>query len=319
MSTARTHEFIEFMGVLREKLGNDYERISKRAAEDPGTAGDEGEESWAEVLRGWLPANYPIVTKGRILFANAEASPQLDILVLSPSYPMELRNKKYYFSGGVLAAFECKLRLRRSDLRKIVTTCARVKQPHIGIGETVYDCLFARPFFGILAHSSEWKRDPIFQLHESLLDLTASITSDVRETIDVGCIANSGFTGVTKDVLVKGVGGVTERTELHDYKLSSAVVLMYSTRDHKMDQAHRPTIVSDALASLIQSISTSLAYEDVTLQPWVEHLQSLHIHGGIGKSIVVDGQHALSAPVLAHLKSRGFETGTWSRWKSYSP
>lgn len=319
VDTDKTHEFFEFMQSLRHRLGNDYERISKRAGEDPGTAGDEGEESWAEVLRGWLPANYPVVTKGRMLFSNGEASAQLDVLVLSPSYPMELRNKKYYFSGGVLAAFECKLRLRKSDLRKIIQTCAHIKRLNMGSRDTVYDSLFARPFFGILAHSSEWKRDPIFQLHESLLDLTASMTTDVREAIDVGCIANSGCTSVTKDVLVKGAVDGALRTELKDYKLNSAVVLVYSTRNHEMNKDWPAGIRSDALASLIQEISTSLAYDDIALRPWVEHLQSLHAHGGIGKSIIVDGRQALSSQVLTRIKSEGFDSGIWSKWKAYVP
>ncbi len=67
--------------------------------EDPGTAGDEGEENWADLLRDWLPQNYHIVTKGRILARNNEAGPQLDILVLKPDYPSKLLNKKHYLVG----------------------------------------------------------------------------------------------------------------------------------------------------------------------------------------------------------------------------
>jgi hypothetical protein len=47
------------------------------------------------------------VTKGRILTETGYASPQIDVLILHPSYPKILLDKKMYLSGGVAAAFEC--------------------------------------------------------------------------------------------------------------------------------------------------------------------------------------------------------------------
>jgi hypothetical protein len=35
-------------------MAEEYDRIQKRATEDPGTAGDQGEENWATLLRNWL-------------------------------------------------------------------------------------------------------------------------------------------------------------------------------------------------------------------------------------------------------------------------
>jgi len=34
-----------------KEIEEEYNRIRKRAYEDPGTAGDQGEENWAELLR----------------------------------------------------------------------------------------------------------------------------------------------------------------------------------------------------------------------------------------------------------------------------
>ena len=83
MSTER-HDFLRFMSTLRRSMADDYSRIALRAKEDPGTAGDSAEENWAEFLRGWLPACYPVVTKGRLLGHDGSAGPQVDIIVLDP-------------------------------------------------------------------------------------------------------------------------------------------------------------------------------------------------------------------------------------------
>src|ERR1700749_572964 len=107
------HDFFKLMGAVKESLAREYERIRARSREDSGTAGDQTEEDWAAILRNWLPANYTVVTKGRILFEDGTASPQVDVLVLNPSYPRGLGSEKYIFSGGIVAAFECKLTLRK--------------------------------------------------------------------------------------------------------------------------------------------------------------------------------------------------------------
>ena len=38
------HELFDFMGQVTREMSDEYERIRRRALEDPGTAGDEGEE-----------------------------------------------------------------------------------------------------------------------------------------------------------------------------------------------------------------------------------------------------------------------------------
>jgi hypothetical protein len=90
------------------EIASEYKRIYSRTTEDPGTAGDEGEENWKALLEQWLPDSYKVVTKGRILGVDGTASPQVDVIVLQPSYPARLLNKKVYLVHGVAAAFECK-------------------------------------------------------------------------------------------------------------------------------------------------------------------------------------------------------------------
>ena len=82
-----THELIEFLKRANKNIEREYNRISWRVNEDPGTAGEQGEENWKKLLKLWLPSNFEVVTKGRILDVNGNASPQMDIIVLSPYYP----------------------------------------------------------------------------------------------------------------------------------------------------------------------------------------------------------------------------------------
>src|SRR5947199_10847939 len=106
------HEIHDFIIFAQRTIEEEYTRIRKRAAEDPGTAGDEGEENWATLLREWLPPAYHVVTKGRIVSSDGSTSPQVDVVILHPAYPLKLREKKLYLSSGVIAALECKLTLR---------------------------------------------------------------------------------------------------------------------------------------------------------------------------------------------------------------
>jgi hypothetical protein len=77
-------ELFNFMQQMKDELAAEYERIRIRATDDPGTAGDEGEENWAALFRSWLPANYHVVTKGRIINAEGKTGPQVDVLGSRP-------------------------------------------------------------------------------------------------------------------------------------------------------------------------------------------------------------------------------------------
>lgn len=153
------HDFFKLLASVNETLARDYRRIRQRSAEDPGTAGDQAEEDWAEILRSWLPATYPIVTKGRLLFEDRTSSPQVDLLVLKPSYPLGLRREKYIFVGGVVAAFECKLTLRSEHIDSAFRTAATIKRKTRKSVGNPYDELNGHPIFGLLAHSHTFRGD----------------------------------------------------------------------------------------------------------------------------------------------------------------
>jgi tetratricopeptide (TPR) repeat protein len=82
MSYQKSHDLYDFIRQISAEMCAEYNRIQMRATEDPGTAGDQGEENWAELLREWLPRSFEVVTKGRIISQEGETSPQIDVLVL---------------------------------------------------------------------------------------------------------------------------------------------------------------------------------------------------------------------------------------------
>jgi hypothetical protein len=153
------HDIHDFLISAQRDIKDEYERILKRAKEDPGTAGDQGEENWATLLRNWLPSYFQVVTKGRILCDNGYASPQVDVLVLHPSYPKVLLDKKLYLAGGVAAAFECKTTLKSAHIREAVETAANIRRNLPKREGSPYKELNSNIIYGLLAHSHSWKAD----------------------------------------------------------------------------------------------------------------------------------------------------------------
>ena len=127
MSHQKNHDLHDFMRQISAEMSAEYNRIQMRATEDPGTAGDQGEENWAELLRDRLPRSFEVVTKGRIISQQGETSPQIDVLVLKGEYPTKLLNKKLYLAAGVAAAFECKTTLKASHIAEAVENCVKTK------------------------------------------------------------------------------------------------------------------------------------------------------------------------------------------------
>lgn len=171
-------------------MASRYDQIRARSLEDPGTAGDEGEEIWAKLLRAWLPRNYEVITKGRILFSNGEASPQFDVFVLSPSYPVGLieNRPKLYLAAGVLAAFECKNTLRLTHVGAAVERSAalqRLARADKSVGQGIV--------FGLLAHAHDIRStSPQQSVTKALQRADARLVVDPRECIDFICIASLG-------------------------------------------------------------------------------------------------------------------------------
>jgi hypothetical protein len=183
------HALFDFIQSATEELAREYRRIQRRTLQDPGTAGDEGEENWAALLREWLPPAYRVVTKGRILSQEGTAGPQLDVLILHPNYPPFLVNKKLYLASGVLAAFECKLTLKAEHITKATQNSATVKRLCVARQGSPYHELFSPLKYGLLAHAHVWNKPrstPFEHVSTGLDEADDDEVKHPRESLDLG-------------------------------------------------------------------------------------------------------------------------------------
>lgn len=196
-----SHDLSDFIVSAQRTIAEEYIRIQKRATEDPGTAGDQGEENWATLLKQWLPPYFHIVTKGRILTAEEYTSPQIDVLVLKPSYPKILLDKKLYLAGGVAAAFECKTTLKSQHVEAAVKTAASLHR-NLPVWEgSPYKELHSPIIYGLLAHSHSWKgkkSTPIENIKESLIHADKDWVRHPRESLDYICVADLATWSISK-------------------------------------------------------------------------------------------------------------------------
>ena len=196
MSSSTPHELENFMEQVTSEIGAEYLRIRSRAAEDPGTAGDQGEENWAELLREWLPPTYRIVTKGRILSSDGRASPQVDVLVLKDVYPEKLLNKKLYLSAGVAAAFECKTTLTAKHIEQAAQTCVEIKSLYADRTGTPYQEIHSPIVYGLLSHSHSWKgagSTPAANVGRQWIQADRDYSQHPKNSLDLICVSDLGL------------------------------------------------------------------------------------------------------------------------------
>ena len=280
MSEEKTHDLYDFMLQISDEMAAEYNRIQKRATEDPGTAGDQGEENWAELLRGWLPRTYEVVTKGRIISQDGRTSPQVDVLVLKSVYPEKLLNKKLYLAAGVAAAFECKTTLKAEHIEKAVKTCTAIKNLYPVREGTPYKELHTPIVYGLLAHSHSWKGEkskPEDNIRQKLLVSDILYVSHPRECLDLLCVADLATWTLFKSALhafipccdsVYGANGPVETSYIQ-------------RRPPHDDQTGRNT----PIGNLISSLSRRIAWEDPVLRDFVNYYWYAGIaSGGTSKS-----------------------------------
>jgi hypothetical protein len=317
------HELFKFMDEVRAQMASEYRRISERSSEDPGTAGDQVEENWAAVLRDWLPSNYHVVTKGRVLGPDGQTSPQVDLLVLTPSYPKRLLNQKHYFAGGVIAAFECKLNLRGRDWSKAFANAVKVKRllkPTLG---TPFAELHQPPYYGILAHSalgSSTEKRSIRRLlgpHHTLRRHELQFAEHPREMVDLICIADEGTFVLNKSVHVRPHMDDSAREMLREAEIKESVTTMYLARS---ESPHLREIgvdtAGETFGSLIFALTRYIAFQDPAVRSFSEYLSMSGAWGGIGVPVHWD-IGVLTPLVVSRLRRQGYEESSWSAWSEY--
>jgi hypothetical protein len=325
MSQEKTHDLKDFMRQLSDEMAAEYIRIQKRATEDPGTAGDQGEENWAELLRGWLPRTYEVVTKGRIIGQDGRTSPQVDVLVLKSIYPKQLieEGQKIFLAAGVAAAFECKTTLKAEHIEQAVKTCAEVKNLYPAREGTPYKELHAPIVYGLLAHSHSWKgpnSTPEDNIRQKLLESDRLHVLHPRECVDMLCIADFGtWISGKLTFIYPSPSSVSDGSSLNQwrdfqYVLEGAAQTTYvrHTRFHdKQTKNFTP------IGTLISNLSRRLAWEDVALRDLVDYYQITKI-GGVGMGGFRDWPISIySQDVINRIKSSGLlsKTTTWDEWQ----
>jgi hypothetical protein len=171
-------------------MAADYERTQQLARGDSGTSGDQAEEDWAELISEWLPGTYHVVRKGRILYSSGETSGQIDVLVLTPSYPKGLLSNKLYLAAGVLAVFECKRTLKRRYIKAAVQAGVRINSLARSDPRVRHHIIY-----GLLSHSHTLpsaRTKPEKVLGEDLTLADASEVTDPRDGIELICVPPIG-------------------------------------------------------------------------------------------------------------------------------
>jgi hypothetical protein len=320
MSTTKKHEFFDFTHSVKGWLAQEYERIQARVHEDPGTAGDQAEENWATLLRNWLPATYPIVTKGRLIDDKGRASPQVDILVLAPSYPLALRDKKLFFAGGVIAAFECKLTLQPAHLKKALANSAFIKNMVAIRQGNPFDELHQPIIYGLLAHSHDWKasgRHAMFKIANTLHRYVEKCglidppqVTHPRDLLDFVCVADVAMFTMKHTI---HMGPTIDQQRIDAFGddpeggLESYYEAHWETKEDPYDSR------GDLLGALIYELTTLMAYQDPSLRNFADYLCMVGVWGGIG-AIHKWSPSVFSTEVATKLAESGPHEGPWSRW-----
>ena len=271
MSEEKTHDLHHFMRRLTDKMSDHYDQIQQRATDDPGTAGDQGEENWADLLRGWLPRTYEVVTKGKIISQDGVVGPQVDVLVLKNIYPKQLidEGQKMFLAAGVAAAFECKTTLKTEHIEKTMENCVKVKNLYPERTGTPYKELHAPIVFGLLAHSHSWKgpnSTPENNIQKKLLQSDYKHVSHPRECLDLLCIADLATWTLFKTIF--------SFPKFDGPDVGAQTTYFGHTRHSNSKSEH-----FNPIGTLISRLTLRLAWEDPSLRDLADYYKRTSIDG----------------------------------------
>lgn len=320
-SDERPHELETFLSQDVAEMASEYRRIFGRASEDPGTAGDEGEENWAHLLREWLPDSYTVVTKGRILGVDGRASPQVDVIVLRAAYPTRLLSKKVYLAQGVAAVFECKTTLKSSHLAEAASTAAIIRSlagPRAG---SPHRELIAPPLVGVLAHSHAWKQ-PTSSPRENIdaaLAAAHAAASHPRELLNLVCVADLGCWDLG---LMTFLGRVMFGAEWDEYRALYGLpeeggLMSFYSRWHTDSGQPAPNPIAVMITHLLQY----LGWEDSAVRPLADYFRLAGLSGsGQGSMHPWALNDVYTDETAAKLQAgHSVNGGFWNEWSMHLP
>ncbi|WP_156954285.1 DUF6602 domain-containing protein [Paraburkholderia acidipaludis] len=313
--SAKLHDLHVFMSQVTEEMASEYRRIFSRAPDDPGTAGDEVEENWAKLLREWLPPHYHVRTKGRLLGYDGTMSPQIDVVVLKPSYPTKLLDKKIWLAQGVAAAFECKTTLRSDHILDSANRCVQFKnlfKPRTGSPRLE---LSSALVFGVLAHSHAWKAEgsrPVDNVNRVLAG-DAAIAPTPAHAIDLICVADLATWWLIRQPRVDIHEGMGDPIQLRgrmggNWAISTAMCCA-SLNSEGQHPGFQP--VGALLAQLIQR----LAWDDPAVRDFADYFRLAKLWGANEGPQRLWPRSIYSEPVRDEVEKGNVYQGLdWSGW-----
>jgi hypothetical protein len=315
MSDHKTHDLFEFMRQISNEMASEYDRIQMRATEDPGTAGDQGEENWATLMRDWLPRSYEVVTKGRVISDKGAASPQVDVLVLDSTYPKKLLGKKMYLAGGVAAAFECKITLKSSHIFDAVRTCAAIKGLYRRRTGTPYRELHAPIVYGLLAHSHAWKEQgstPAENINRALEDADASCASAPRLQLDLLCVADVATWTCSKVAYIGPHSSNTDWATMSRFygpEGSASTAYFRVGTEPSMGRPVTP------IGAFIADLSQKLAWENPSLRSLADYYRLTDVSGPGSGTMRMWPASIYSDEIRSRVLGGGLTNGRpWDEW-----
>ena len=320
MSSEQTHNLYRFMRQLSETMASNYQEIHEQSTEDPGTAGDEGEENWANLLRGWLPRTYEVVTKGRIISADGRKSRQVDVVVLKSIYPKQLIDEKHklYLAAGVAAAFECKTTLKSAHIAEAVQTCVEIKNLYPVREGSPYKELHAPIAYGLLAHSHSWKglnSTPEENILQNLRGSDRLFVPHPRLSLDILCVADLGAWILMKVPFVD-IQRVIESDPPPERRPQADALSGYCEHTPFRENRRRGFT---PIGALITNLTELLAWEDPTLRDIASYYRATKMGGGGGAKLRGWPISIYNDGVLSQIKSgrQLISAGaSWDEWKA---
>lgn len=293
-----------------------YNRIQEQATENLTHTEDQKGQSWAKLLRGWLPSTYEVVRKGRIVSRDGRISREIDILVLKRASKKLLGNN-LYLATCVAAAFECKTTLTIGHIVQAMKACTEIKSLYpVRVG-TPYRELHAPIIYGVLARSYSWKGEhtaPEFNIEQELLTSDGAYVLHPRECLDLLCVANLGTWRAVK-VLTPlalalycqmSMGAVLQS----GFTLQTAYMMGVSA--HKNQSSHfTPT------GSFMSDLSRKLAWEDIQLRDMSQYYRGAKMKR-LGSGRPRPWNFSFSESVTRQLENHRLNFDDWSEWNIVS-
>jgi hypothetical protein len=313
----QSNDLIDFMNSACREIGAEYDRIQKKATEDPGTAGDQGEENWATLLRNWLPPTFQIVTKGRLLSHKGIASPQVDIIVLQPEYPKHLLDKKLYLAGGVLAAFECKVTLKAKHIEEFIINSIEIKSHLEERKGSPYKELQSPIIYGLLAHSHSWKSEnskSAENIEHKLIDIDNSLITHPIQMPDIVCVADLACWSSSKMVFF-GPNQIPNWSTMEAiYVKNGSATSAYV--GHLKETENQSEIFSP-IGAMITSLLNKLAWEYPSLRQLSRYFTLTNIQGSGQGSMRIWESSIYSSEIKRKVELGQLKGGVaWDEWSA---